>query len=49
MTTSSRIEGASVAGAGIDDSQKSNILLRAVIFISIHLAIVGAGILLSQG
>lgn len=49
MTTSTRIEGASIAGAGIDDSQKPNILLRAVIFISIHVAIIGAGFLLSQG
>lgn len=38
-----------MAGTGDEYQQKPNILLRAIIFISLHLAFVGAGVLIYSG
>jgi hypothetical protein len=49
MTLSTSTEGASIAGTSDKNPQKSNIVLRAIIFISVHLAFVGAGVLIYSG
>lgn len=49
MTSSSRTDGTAVAATDNDDQQKSNIIVRAIIFISLHLAFVGAGVLIYSG
>lgn len=45
MTTGTGVDAA-IAGAQNDFSHKSNLLFRTFVFVSLHLAFVGAGLLL---
>ncbi len=49
MTSSSSTDSATLSGAQNEYPPKSNIVLRAIIFVSVHLAFVGAGVLIYSG
>ena len=46
MASSSRTQTASLADAHDEIHEKSNIVLRTIIFLSVHVAFVGAGALI---
>lgn len=48
MNTSMRVEDAPIAGVKEDNPGKTGLLFRTFLFISIHLAFLGAGVLLTS-